>query len=742
PMKFAFSHRFLQADERWTRDLFAAMKARTTHGEAFASGGQASYLENYDWLQGRRTRGADAQVDDPTVGDKIDAWSVEDWIFRTRLDKRYARSFRDVETGAVTSGRFITPDPDAAYDPFYGASHATDLANTDRMPQGAATSLTFFVLDTFSDRDLTDDFFRRDAYHFFDVSNVMVDPDTGAQFGPDFMRVWGGRYRFFVHDLGAGPNNYELPNTFAGDLAGSASYPDGDPPIWDYDRDPLWQGLLPERTARSAATMLLYRLVASYINRPIPADVYLLAGHHWHDCYANPTCTPEALSLTDLTQLYDAEYVHRNLGSAIPATTFRTERSEPALRSYRYLGCASARAVANPNVAAAEDDPVVLVPDLNCVGKPSDPLQELLERAKARGDDIAGPGVNDFGVSSHLVRAYVEEHRDELAPQPPGQFTITSINAIFPGGGSWFLPLPFVGGALVSTPNGESWGIVQSLNDVVKPSTATDCAKSSPLAPGCGNAPATNVDARGFSYVVQHEASHFFGLHHPHDGIVVEKDDAGRWQRYGYSYRHYGDFAQAPTSYAGTFSPYSVLDQDILQRGHVAEYLRRMQDSLADAYFVDGAAGLASPSAETIEKVRAATGWRDQAAALFACGDYLHAERAMRNASLAAAGVDGPTVPARPLEAGEQVLFEVRPQRVYGPDGDAIRGCVGARGDAGAGGGSGRGHGDAARGDEGGALARELPATGGSPSGVLAAALFAAVGLSIRRLRLRDRLHR
>ena len=131
----------------------------------------------------------------------------------------------------------------------------------------------------------------------------------------------------------------------------------------------------------------------------------------------------------------------------------------------------------------------------------------------------------------------------------------------------------------------------------------------------------------------------------------------------------------APTTYAGAFAPYSVLDQDIIQRGHTAEYLRMMQDLLADAYLQDGMKGRSSPSSLTRKKVEQAAKWRDLGSRLFACGDYLKAERAMRNAFLSAQGVFGPIVKARPLKPGEKVLFKVDPQRSYAANGSVRSGC-------------------------------------------------------------------
>src|SRR3954453_7146135 len=536
PLHYRVHYRFLEAKSTYTRDLLTGIKQQTRNTQPFAVlppvGGrretQGQYISQYDAGDGKAARGAAHVVTDPTVGDKIDAFAVEDWIFRHRYDARYRTAFRDVETGVRHSGAFITPDPNAYYDPYYTASGHKNL---NRMPQGPSTSYSFFALDTF-DGALADKYFRPNAYHYFDVNKHMADPDLNEPEGPDFMRAWGGRYRFFMHDLGAGPNAYESADTaLTQNYGGSASAPYGDPPIWDYNTRPEWSGKLAPNTARDAKVWLFARFLGGYLYRPVPADVFALAATNWQDCYSNPQCSKGGISYTDLTKIYDEAYVKRNLGAALPGVTFNSFTGKKGFVAYRHLGCAASRAVASPDtslVDGSETSPTgpVLVPDPECVGKKSDPLQQLLELAKARGDELAG-GVNDVAANPAVVRHYVEAHRAQLSPQPAGQFTLTNISVVWPGATTWALPA-VVGGIAMGTPNGEGWGNLNNVNDRVKSTLATDGGQTLPIAPGCNGVPPISGGS-GFSYTIEHESSHFLGLTHPHDYFVVaEKKKAGK----------------------------------------------------------------------------------------------------------------------------------------------------------------------------------------------------------------------
>ena len=473
-------------------------------------------------------------------------------------------------------GKFINPDPTAKYDPFYTASGKKDLT---RIPQGPATSLTYFVMDTFTSK-LAREYFRPNAYHAFDVSNRMIDPDTKTPSGPDFARQWGGRYRFFFLDIGAMPNKYETLDWLAQTPTDSALYPDGDPPVWEMFNNPLWQGdkTYIDKVARDIRMMTFLRFTASYLYRPIPADVYFIANNNWSDYYSRPA--PEGgggISYTDLSKIYDVKYVEGNLASALPGATFETERSDKSLQTFRYLKCSTVRAgsssmlggvVSGTIGADVPNPPTIMIPVPTCTK--DDPFQHALEDAKARGGDGTFATGVPVGVSAAVVRTFVEQHRDEIAPLRPGQLTVTNISVVFPNVVNWTEPL-LVAGIVFPTPNSEAWGVLQDVNDRTKAVGATDCMKS-PIAPEClGVAVPTNrKPGAGFSYVIEHESSHFLGLLHPHDTNPVEKNSAGQWEYYSQVYISLGDFSQAPTTYAGSFSPYSVLDQDIIQRGHAA----------------------------------------------------------------------------------------------------------------------------------------------------------------------------
>ncbi|HET6312525.1 MAG TPA: hypothetical protein VFH60_01710, partial [Chloroflexia bacterium] len=319
-------------------------------------------------------------------------------------------------------------------------------------------------------------------------------------------------------------------------------------------------------------------------------------------------------------------------------------------------------------------------------------LSNAFEKAKARG--FVGL-TYDFSVPHEYMRDYFDAHRPGIADIVTGtngisEFslvnTIPGINMVFEKAYTWALPV-IVGGIAVGTDDGEAWGTMNNVNDRAKSplsdypaNPAANCpAPTRTLEPWNCPKHSTVADpgARsggGFSYTIEHEAAHNLGLSHPHDGSFgidrCPEDDPnearrGKWECYWSGLGWMYDISAAPTTYAMSYRPYEVEDQDNLQRGRIAEYLVLGQDALKQRLIDESNDGNTTPSAGWTSDFNRMKQWRAQAAALFQVGDYLHSEYAARNASLAARGVPqlpGNTSNPKLVEAGQIFYFNVNPQ--------------------------------------------------------------------------------
>ena len=112
-------------------------------------------------------------------------------------------------------------------------------------------------------------------------------------------------------------------------------------------------------------------------------------------------------------------------------------------------------------------------------------------------------------------------------------------------------------------------------------------------------------------------------LSHPHDGSYgVDKcpeghPDAGKWKCYWMGLGWMYDISAAPTTYAMSYRPYEVEDQDNLQRAHVAEYLVAAQDALRDRLKKQVNAGRTTPTRAWRSDYAEMKEWRDRAGKLF-----------------------------------------------------------------------------------------------------------------------------
>ena len=755
-IRYNYKVNVLTASDAYAKALFQVAKGATAQGQSYHAGATSTRTANqvkYDTAYGNLrvvAKGGDPawKVTDPTKTDLVDAYAVEDWMFRSRYDAQWECAFTNVETGACANPSVINPDAGAYHDPYYD-KNGLDL---DRMPQGPNQGSSFFFLDTFTPA-YAKDYFRPNAYHTYGTDKVIdgaivpkaveaggswriTDPDTGDWDGVDFARTWGGRYRFHFVDLGAAPNDYESATWAGKGLGMSSDYPHGDPPVWQYAADPLWQQqgdtcktdgtpvagmnlpynnntpcrMMP-RLARDVAYGLFFRSTAGYLYRPIPrGDTYWLAVSNWTDFYSRPQWVQGQLTnapwygtwWTDMDKLYKIGDVSggtrqddtlRWLSSATPYARWVGRKGE-TIPLYDPTNNQPTGKVLDTS-PKYEDLPAPAnhFQTKDGVGLTPEPLsdgthqhatygdkkvdltavQEALEKAKATGSGL-GPGY-DGAVSHESFRDFIDAHPDGIADHVEGVNTIPSINVVFEKTLTWALPA-IVGGIAVGTSDGEAWGVMNNVNDRFKSSASHYPAVQPGDAPGSKRSMTsaslpTQDSGGGFSYTIEHEAAHNLGLSHPHDGSYgvdrcpADHPQAGQWECYWNGLGWMYDISAAPTTYAMSYRPYEVEDQDNLQRGHTAEYLIGAQEALTKRLAEEAKAGRTSPSAGWSGDFARMKQWRTQAGELFRKGDYLHAEYAARNAALAARGVPqtaGNTSDPKLLEAGQVFYFNVHPQ--------------------------------------------------------------------------------
>jgi hypothetical protein len=730
PIKYNFDYHFFKSDSLYAQDLFAVAKAVTRNDQPFGPtsvhaylqpmpvDSKAAYLRAYN-AQFGVYRGAANQVSAADAGtpDMVDAFAVEDWIQNTRLSSKYCNSFTDLDTGKTTGAQFINPDPNAQRDPYWDGN-GTRAVNPDRNPQGLNQGITFLLLDTFSP-DYAKNYFRPNHFHTWASFEHITDPDLNQPEGILDGRGWGGRYRFYFQDLGAAPSPYERAQwaRFVTDLSatateGSAGF---DPPIWQYRNDPQWNGTggiaLP--TAVGGNTLgkvmgwdinqgLAFKYIGSYLYRPYPSDVYVVAANTWIDHYSQPSQGDFYAVIAG--KLYKPDVALKALNSAAPYATFDPGTSQQAI-----LGCAT-------NHYSLKWGPNLLSPptgttpgiDATCgvAGNNPDPRQEALESAKSNGSGavvtVAGQQVPDFAINPAPIQDFIDHNRSLYAPLYDGAFTIPVVNLMLEKVYSMALPA-LASGIAAPANSGDGWGTINTRNDARVLKAAIDCANSAAAAPGCGNNPDIFPHDGGLTYVAEHEAAHFLGLHHPHDGTTsVEKGSGpsaaypnsgspldGAWHYYYWMLKWQHDYTASPTTYGHSYGIYEVVDQERLMIGHAAEYMNQAQDWIADAYFTDGANGLTSPSATTTARLNAMTTDRNSATQLFKVGDYLHAQYAMKDAALHAKGITQAAVQPHLLTRAEaaadlNAVFVVNPQAAFDPNRSTCSG--GGGGGAGGGG--------------------------------------------------------
>lgn len=479
--------------ESWTRKLFATAKAATTAGE-YAHPWDRAYLESYN------TRAAGLRRDHPVVPgspvDFIDAMKVEDWI---------------------------------AKNPPKGLSF--DLAKP-------SLAFTYFVIDTYRP-SYAGEYFNLGRYHNFRVMNSLTtDPDTGEQRGFDWGRVWGGRYRFLMLDVGAAPNSFEGSTPVNGATFRTAGGGDSallDPPVWEYANCAAidCRDLLPvmyQRIGENALSALYLRFARSYATRPRAADQFLLASDTWTDATA-----------VQAAGKYDAKLV--------------ASRLYDLMRYTRITSVVGAKSLAA-----------------------GDAEQDALEASRMQS---AARLPSASGADPHPVMRMVLRRRHASK----GSQVIPIVNVNLPGATSW--NGADANGSLTAMLGDDPWGLVQGVNDL---NAAAGAAEGAARLPG----------PRGFTAATLQNIGRTLGLHPATEGIAYSRDlppdvnaprphPAKADEQYRAYYKTF-DWTHATTATpmaAGWFySRFEILDKDAIGIAHAFDWLDRSLDDVADAFAI------------------------------------------------------------------------------------------------------------------------------------------------------------
>ncbi|HUF83441.1 MAG TPA: PPC domain-containing protein, partial [Acidimicrobiia bacterium] len=480
PYQYRWKPEVIYAPATFTGGLFAAMMASSATGD-FVRPQTRAYLENYNTERGL-FRGLGRLVAPNAPVRFVNGESVEDWIAAN------AKAMLGFDVGPK-AGRHPGP--------------------------GANPGYTVFVLNTWDSTEALTTF-PHDEYHLFKIDRT--DPDTKEFDGIDWARVWGGRYRFMMVDLGAAPNAYEA-ETWGNrnrSVYGSANY---DPPLWEYRAnaprpvtpvhiaDGTEQAVTPGETfdaeymnfmlGRTVNQAVSFRFLHSYLYEPWPGTgKFHLADNVWHDMFA------EAPFASDLTKLYDQETVIRGLSTLTPYFEFSGSVE------FEYL------------VDGIDGDPQTHADD-----------QAMLEQSKQDGDDIAGTPF----TALHTLTAmdYLDSKPDRFARGAPCATTVPGLNVVVEKHYAWALPV-IVAGIAVNRA-GVPWGYLNSVSDLTKSSHADRDPAVEAIHP--------QAFSGAFTYTAVHEASHYLGLAHPHDSVGATRRSDG-------SPRYYDGFTWAFNSTA------------------------------------------------------------------------------------------------------------------------------------------------------------------------------------------------
>ena len=521
PYEYRWKPQVVYAPSAFASGLFAAMYANSATSEFSNVQRSRVYLEGYNETRGAY-RGFGSTVAPNAPVRFVDGEKTEDWI-------------------AANSKQYLGWD-----DPARGKG------------PGKNPGYTVYVLNTWDSAEARANIRPANEYHVFKINRT--DPDTGDFDGIDWARIWGGRYRFMMLDLGAAPNPYEA-ETWGNrnrSVYGSANY---DPPLWEYraraprpvtvvDAFEGWeQAVTPGETwdteqlqrmiARTVNQAASFRFLHSYLYEPHPSTGrYWFSDNVWHDANA------EVPWASDLSKLYNQDIVLGGLRTLTPYLEFAGDVS------FQYL------AQGGPDFTAD---------------------QAMLEQAKRDGDDVVGvPGVS---MKTLTAMNYLDSKPDRFLRGGSCFTTVPGINVVAEKHYAWALP---IAAGIATNRGGVPWGYLNSVNDVFKTPKADRDETMRMAHPENGTG--------AFTYTAVHEASHYLGLAHPHDSVGATRNADGTPRYYdGFTWAF--NSTAAPTTYSHTELVYSILDQENIARGHAAYYLKWADEALAeagDAYYAAG----------------------------------------------------------------------------------------------------------------------------------------------------------
>ena len=520
PWSFNWKPQVVYAPDAFADGLFATMKANSSKGD-LSGAVYREHLERYNATRGiyrddPATPLPDRQVLPGSQMRFVDAEKAEDWI-------------------AANTQKY------------FGWQLNGYVAK--KQQKGSPPGFAIFVLNTWDSPAAVRNLAPQSEYHAFKV--VRIDPDTGNDEGIDWARVWGGRYREMILDLGAAPNPYESETwgNRGRAIFGSESF---DPPLWEYranaprpltladlpDAERYGSAVSPGRTwtgddlafniGRFANEAASYRFAHSYLYEPRPqTGNYYLSSSIWHDANA------AAPWPSDSSRLYNEQAVFDGLRTLVPYFSFAGDTE------FRNL-------------------PI------------GDPDQAMIDDAKLKGDDLTGvPGTGMYTVTA---MDYMDADRQRFYRGGSCATTIPNLNVVVEKHYAWYLPLITAG--VATNRSGVPWGFLGSVNDLTKWSGG-----DSPDA--VLHAVHPDVFSGTFSYTAIHELSHYLGLAHPHDTIGASKAPDGTtkyWDGFTWTFNS----TAAPTTYSHDELTYSILDQENISRGHTAYYLRWTNEALAE----------------------------------------------------------------------------------------------------------------------------------------------------------------